>query len=81
MAGGSHHDIRIIAGVSKSTFFAHVHQGINAILKCPHLKIQFPTDDAGLKEVALEFQNKTSFGILDGYVGALDGWLCRINVP
>ena len=58
-----------------------VHRGINLILKCPHLKIQFPTDDAGIKEAALEFQNKSSFGILGGCVGALDGLLCRINVP
>jgi len=29
----------------------------------------------------VEFQKKSSFGVLDGCVGALDGWLCRINVP
>jgi hypothetical protein len=56
-----------------------VHLGINAILKCQHIKIQFPTDDAWLKEVVMEFQNKSSFGVLDGCVGALDGWLHWIN--
>ncbi len=34
----------------------------------------------GLKQLALEFQNKSNFGIMDGCVGALDGWLCRIKV-
>jgi hypothetical protein len=81
LAGRSHHDIRLLAGVAKSTFFAYTHRGIDAILKCPHLNIQFPTNDAGLKEIAMEFQNKSSFGVLDGCIGALDGWLCRINVP
>jgi len=74
LASGSHHDIWLKASLAKSTFFACVHWGVNAILKCPHLKIQFPTDDAGLKEATIEFQNKSSFGILDGCVGALDGW-------
>jgi hypothetical protein len=50
-----------------------------ASLSATHLKI---ADDAGLKEVvALEFENKSSFGVLNKCVGALDGWLCWINVP
>jgi len=61
--------------------FVSVNRGIKAIPKCPHLKRQFPTDEAGLKEVTLEIQNKSSFWVLEGCVGALDGWLCQINVP
>jgi hypothetical protein len=45
------------------------------------MALKFPTDWHQLKIVAVEFQKKSSFGVLDGYVGALDGWLCRIKVP
>jgi len=38
-------------------------------------------DSHGLKLGTLAFQNKSSNGVLDGCVGALDGWLCRIKVP
>ncbi len=78
LAGGSHHDIQVLAGIAKSTFFACVHQGIDAVSKCPELALHFPTELSELKEVAIEFQGKSSFGLLDGCVGALDGWLCRI---
>jgi hypothetical protein len=81
MAGGSHHDIQVLAGIAKSTFFACVHRGIDAVNKCRELALHFPTELSELKEVAIEFQGKSSFGVLDGCVGALDGWLCRIKVP
>ncbi len=71
----------MIAGIAKSTFFSCVHRVIDAVLKCPQLKLQFPTNTVRLKKTAVKFQNKSSFGILDGFTGALDGWLCRIKVP
>ena len=70
-----------MAGIAKSTFFACVHRGIDAVNKCRELALHFPTELSELKEVAIEFQGKSSFGVLDGCVGALDGWLCRIKVP
>jgi hypothetical protein len=39
LAGGSHLDIGIVAGVANSTFCVCVHQGMNAVLKCPYLEI------------------------------------------
>jgi hypothetical protein len=48
LAGGSHHDIRVIAGIAKSTLFSCIHRGIDAVLKCPQLKLQFPTHTVGL---------------------------------
>jgi hypothetical protein len=45
------------------------------------LAIKFPTERDDLKKVALDFQEKSSNGMLDGCVAALDGWLCRIKVP
>jgi hypothetical protein len=38
-------------------------------------------DSAGLKRLALGFTGKSSFGVIDGCVCALDGWLCWIKVP
>ncbi len=70
-----------MAGIAKSTFFACVHRGIGAVNKCPELALHFPTGPSEMKEVAIEFQGKSSFGVLDGCVGALDGWLCRIKIP
>jgi len=81
MAGGSHHDIRILAGLPISSFFYCLHRGMDAVNRCPQLSLEFPTDHGELKRVALEFQGKSSFGVMDGCVGALDGWLCRIKVP
>jgi hypothetical protein len=81
LAGGSHHDIRVLAGIGKSTFFTCLHRAIDAVNKCNALALSFPQDAAGLKELALDFQSKSSNGTLDGCVGALDGWLCRIKVP
>jgi len=81
MAGGLFHDIRVNAGMAKSTFFSAIHRGIDAVNRCPELSINFPTSRHDLKVVALEYQNKSSNGVLDGCVRALDGWLCRVQVP
>jgi len=78
MAGGSHHDTHVLFGLLKSSFFYCLHRAIDAINKCPELDITFPTDSVGLKRLALGFTGKSSFGVIDGCVGALDGWLCRI---
>jgi hypothetical protein len=42
--------------------------------------LHFPTELSELKEVAIEFQGKSSFGILDGCIVALDGWLCPLTL-
>jgi hypothetical protein len=81
MAGGSFHDIRTSAGIAKATFFSCLHHGIDAVNNCPTLAIDFPVDANSLKKLAIDFQSKSSMGVLDGCVGALDGWLCRIKVP
>ncbi len=41
MAGGSHHDICILAGIGKSTIFTCLHRAIDAINKCPNLALYF----------------------------------------
>ncbi len=43
--------------------------------------VHFPESSHDLKVVALEYQNICSNGVLDGCIGALDWWLCCIQVP
>jgi hypothetical protein len=81
LAGGSFQDIRVNAGMAKSIFFCMFHQGIDVVNRCLELSIHFPTSSHDLKIVALEYQNKSSNGVLDGCIGALDRWLCCIQVP
>jgi hypothetical protein len=81
MAGVTHHDIHVLAGICKSTFFTCLHRAIDAINKCPNLALHFPSDPVALKEVAAEFPSKSSFGVLNRCIRALDGWLCRTKVP
>jgi hypothetical protein len=37
LAGGSYHDIRTTAGLSKSSFYHCIYHGIDAIDNCPQL--------------------------------------------
>jgi hypothetical protein len=57
MAGGSHHDIHVLAGIGKSTFFSCLHRAIDAINKCPDLALHFPSNPVNIKEVVAEFQS------------------------
>jgi hypothetical protein len=42
-AGGDHSDIRIIAGVSKPSFYRCVYETASAIIKIDQLKLKFPS--------------------------------------
>jgi hypothetical protein len=47
----------------------------------PKTDNSYPSIDGhGLKD-ALDYQDKSSSGILDGCIGALDGWLCQLQTP
>jgi len=81
LAGGSVHDIRTTAGMSKTSFYQSVYRGIDAINRCPELKIKFPITMEELHKSADEFCQCSTGGVLNGCVAALDGWLCRICVP
>jgi hypothetical protein len=81
MAGGASQDIRVTAGMTKRYFYSCVHRGIDAVNNCATLNLIFPTSEEKLKETAVLFQRKSSFGELNGCISALDGWLCRILIP
>ena len=81
LAGGSYHDIRTNAGMSIMSFYRCVRRGIDAINSCPEFRFVFPTSMDELITAAHDFHELSSHGVLNGCVGALDGWLCRIRVP
>jgi hypothetical protein len=48
----------------------------------PLLVIKLPDWDEDLKRVSAEWSSRSSsFQILDGFLGAIDGWLCCMNKP
>ena len=81
LAGGSHHDIRLHVGISKSAFCRCVHGVIRAIKKVEELRIKFPKTEDGWKKVADGFANISSASIIDGCVGCVDGILLHIETP
>jgi hypothetical protein len=81
LAGGSFHDIRVTAGLSKSSFFSCLHRGVNAVNNTKELAITFPKLPSELQKSAAKFAAKSHGGELNGCIAALDGWLCRIQVP
>jgi hypothetical protein len=81
LAGGSYIDIRDVAEISVASFYRVVHVGLRAIVKCDHLAFRFPSTLDAINRVALRFQTNSSFGVMNGCVGCLDGMLCKIKTP
>jgi hypothetical protein len=54
---------------------------VNAVNTCPDLDINFPQSAAEWKLVNAEFSAKSSDGIMQGCVGAIDGYFQRIQTP
>jgi DDE superfamily endonuclease len=81
LAGYSSDDIRIAIGISKSSFYTSLHQGISLILACKELDINFPSSTAEYETAAEGFKSVSRNEIMKGCVGALDGWLCKIETP
>jgi DDE superfamily endonuclease len=81
MAGGSYLDIRLCAGVSKSSFYLCVYRCIDAILQCKELAYSFPTENESIKIAANEWKELSSSGVINGCVACMDGLLLRIQTP
>jgi hypothetical protein len=81
LAGGSVHDIRVCAEMSVSSFYRAARHCIDAVNACSSLAIKFPVAVDELMTSASEFECLSSHGIINGCIGAEDGWLCRIHVP
>ena len=81
LSGGSHHDIRMSAGVSVTTFYVYVHKCIYAILNTKELLYKFPETQEECNEASRSFQKLSTHGMIDGCVACLDGFLLQIKTP
>ena len=81
LAGGSYIDVRLIARISKSSFYDYAHRCIQAINDCEDLKYKFPTTPLQVKNHALGFEEISSHGIFQTCVAAVDGILIRTITP
>eukprot|EP00918_Siedleckia_nematoides_P084398 GHVU01185436.1.p1 GENE.GHVU01185436.1~~GHVU01185436.1.p1 ORF type:complete len:435 (-),score=16.09 GHVU01185436.1:448-1752(-) len=81
MAGGDHDDIRLIAGISRASFYRALHAGLVAVCLCPELAYHFPYTRDEINDAALAWAALSSHGVVRGCVGAMDGLLVRIRAP
>jgi hypothetical protein len=81
LAGGSYLDICDIAGISKPSFYRVIWKTISVIVKCPELKITFPTTRAEISSAISGFASISTGGAIHNCVGVIDGYLMRIKVP
>jgi hypothetical protein len=81
LAGGSHLDIRLTAGISKSAFYCCVSKAVSAILQCKKMDIVFPRNSWEIEESAENFKAISSGGVVDGCVACIDGMLLSIQTP
>ena len=81
LAGGRIPDLRHIIGASTSATYKAFDDFVNAVNAAPELDIKFPISSESWKEVNDGFTAKSSDGIMQGCVGAIDGYFQRIQTP
>ena len=84
LAGGSYMDLSLLFDVGFSTAYNIFHMVVNKWINNPNLvKINgtdYCEDTGRMQAVALDFA-KASNGVMNGCIGALDGWLVKIIKP
>ena len=80
ISGGSFYDISTYTGISMSAFYPTIYGVMHAICECEDLHIEFPKELMACEKSSADFKNKIQGGLMDRYVCAIDGWLCRIQV-
>eukprot|EP00918_Siedleckia_nematoides_P106642 GHVU01232681.1.p1 GENE.GHVU01232681.1~~GHVU01232681.1.p1 ORF type:complete len:433 (+),score=40.91 GHVU01232681.1:219-1517(+) len=81
LAGANYDDARVIAGISKSTFYRALYAGLAAICTCPELAYGFPSGAEEVNDAAFAFAKLSSHRVVRGCVGAMDGMLLAIRAP
>ena len=81
LAGGSYLDIHHFHGVSQAGFFYSKNNVLLAIRQCPELQIVYPslTDKSTLNSIASGFKQKSTNGVFDKCIGAVDGILIELH--
>lgn len=80
LAGGSIYEAMDGHVIARSTAYAIAFRVIRALNACPELDCRWPKGDE-VAEVAQQFQNRSSSGVLKKCVGAMDGLFIRITKP
>eukprot|EP00918_Siedleckia_nematoides_P096401 GHVU01211454.1.p1 GENE.GHVU01211454.1~~GHVU01211454.1.p1 ORF type:complete len:425 (-),score=20.73 GHVU01211454.1:238-1512(-) len=81
LAGGAMEDIRVVAGISKTSFYRCVSDGMRAVLLCQPLEFHFPSTAAEIDAAAFAFRQQSEYDVVRGCVAAVDGWLCETPAP
>jgi hypothetical protein len=81
LAGGPYIDIVSKFNLHPSTFYPILWSTCNAICACDQLAFSFPNTTAAASDLARGFQSVSTDGVVNGCIGAIDGWLMPIIVP
>eukprot|EP00644_Phytophthora_capsici_P015270 jgi/Phyca11/113545/e_gw1.24.167.1 len=81
LAGYSYHPVRALSGCSKTAFYNSIHKVMDAIQCCDELQLRFPVTRFDQQKTARAFSRLSSERAFTGCVGAIDGWLCEVQVP
>jgi hypothetical protein len=76
----SYHDICATAFISRPSFFRLVWHTIDVSISCDTLNINLPRLHE-LDKLRSGFYQISTDGVMDGCIGALDGYLMRITAP
>jgi len=78
LAGGSYHDIYLLAGISRATFYVYCHRVIRAINKSPSLSYNLPTTPQEIEVASEGFKSISSHDVMEGCVAAIDGIIFQV---
>ena len=81
LAGGQMSNIRHIMGLSRAAGYQAFDDFVDAVNSHPDLAINFPKSAEEWREVNDGFKAKSSDQIMEGCVGAIDGYFQRIQTP
>ena len=81
LAGGTYQEIEDVFGVSTTEAYRSRNKFIDAVLNCDQLQIRLPTTVNEWEEVRKGFESKSSGGVINGCVGAIDGFFQRTLMP
>jgi hypothetical protein len=68
-------------GVSERFVWGCIYRVCELLMSHPMLTIKFPKSQEEQEQTAADFTSRSYNGVMNGCVGAIDGWLCLIRAP